>query len=122
MMEKSNLQTTNSRFYLSYFPSLRGALRVGAKVNVVMAPFVENKRRGNLPSPNNWRDVFGSGKTNLPQTQSREIASWIEQPFTKLTFKITHTKTRNDELRWRQTKLQTIRNISNQKGNYALTN
>jgi hypothetical protein len=60
--------------------------------------FEIDKRRGNLPSLNNNKELFLSDeKTTSPRTQSREIASWMQQQLAKLMFVALQTETRNDE-------------------------
>jgi hypothetical protein len=74
----------------------------------VLVNFEGNKRRGNLPSLNNWQEVFNSYKNTSQQTQSGEIASWMQQRLAKSLFSTSSTKTRNDEVRCKRRKVRRL--------------
>jgi hypothetical protein len=46
--------------------------------------FEVHKRRGNLPSLTNRQEFFNGYKTRSLQSQSREIASWMQQRWAEL--------------------------------------
>jgi hypothetical protein len=66
--------------------------------NHIAEAFAINKRRSNLPSPTDTKEVFtASSKITSPRIHSREIASWMQQRLAQLVFIALSTETRNDE-------------------------
>jgi hypothetical protein len=59
--------------------------------------FEVNERRGNLPSLTSPEEVFNGCKTTRLRTQSREIASGIQQRLAESAFTKSLPEPRNDE-------------------------
>ncbi len=115
-MQKTSFQIlkllAHSQLCLYSHLSLRGASWNKPIINTNSITFERNERRGNLPSLINWREFLNGCETTSPRTQSREIASGIQQRLASLLFNTHTTKPRNDDLWWERGGLQTL-----QRGN-----
>jgi hypothetical protein len=62
--------------------------------------FETNERRGNLPSLIHIREIFNDYEITSLRTQSRKIASGIQQCLAKFAFVTPSSKPRNDEIKY----------------------
>jgi hypothetical protein len=80
----------------------------------VKVSFAGSKQRSNLPSLTGSRELFSSAiKTTSLQSQSREIASWIQQRLSIFILNALSTETRNDELECKRRKLRRLHENEN---------
>lgn len=92
------MQTLLSIRFLSSFVIARSVLTPKQILIKLGASFATSQRRSNLPSPTNQKEFFrNSSKITHPRSQSREIASRMQQRLTLPTVSTIHAEARNDE-------------------------